>query len=77
VSTFDTTIPCGADIPIEERSVDEVVGYGQLRWAPANVPVRNPVFDVTPAELVSAIITEHGAVLAPDAAKITKLLYRA
>jgi methylthioribose-1-phosphate isomerase len=41
-----------------------------LRWAPAGVKVRNPVFDVTPAELVTALITERGVVHSPDAAKL-------
>jgi methylthioribose-1-phosphate isomerase len=77
LSTIDSEISSGADIPIEERSAGEVVGYGNLRWAPTDVNVRNPVFDVTPAELVSGIITERGTVLAPDAAKITMILNRA
>jgi methylthioribose-1-phosphate isomerase len=71
VSTIDLKISSGRDIPIEERSDSEVTGYGDLRWAPAGVNVRNPVFDVTPAELVSALITERGVVHAPDAAKLT------
>lgn len=70
ISTIDVTIACGKDIPIEERSDTEVTGYGNLRWAPAGVRVRNPVFDVTPAELVSALITERGVVHAPDAARL-------
>jgi methylthioribose-1-phosphate isomerase len=74
LSTIDAAIASGADIPIEERNADEVRGYGALRWAPGTVKVRNPVFDVTPAELVSAIVTERGAVIEPDGAKIKKLL---
>jgi len=74
VSTVDVTIACGADIPIEERSADEILGYRETRWAPEGVAVVNPVFDVTPAELVSALITEKGVVRAPDAAKIAALL---
>ena len=61
-------------VPIEERSADEVKGYGDMRWAPADVDVVNPVFDVTPAELVTALITEKGVVLEPDAAKIAQLM---
>jgi methylthioribose-1-phosphate isomerase len=74
ISTIDAAITNGAQIPIEERSESEVTGYGDVRWAPTGVKVRNPVFDVTPAELVSALITERGVVHAPDAAKLKTLL---
>jgi methylthioribose-1-phosphate isomerase len=74
LSTIDTGIASGADIPIEERNADEIRGYGELRWAPQDIPARNPVFDVTPAELVTALITEKGVMRAPDAGKIGKLL---
>ncbi len=74
LSTIDASVASGADIPIEERSADEVRGYGALRWAPAQVAVRNPVFDVTPAELITGLITEKAVVMAPDAGKISKLL---
>ena len=74
LSTIDAAIAGGADIPIEERGADEVRGYGEQRWAPEQVAVRNPVFDITPAELVTALITEKGVVPAPDAGKIAKLI---
>ncbi len=74
LATIDATIAKGADIPIEERGADEIRGYGATRWAPDEVAVRNPVFDVTPAELVTGLITEKGVVPAPDAGKIKKLL---
>ena len=70
ISTIDASIASGKDIPIEERSDNEVTGYGEIRWAPAGVKVRNPVFDVTPAELVTALITERGVVHAPDTASL-------
>jgi methylthioribose-1-phosphate isomerase len=76
LSTIDAAIASGADIPIEERSADEIRGYGAMRWAPDGVAVRNPVFDVTPAELVTGLITEKGVVPAPDAGKIRKLLQK-
>ncbi len=60
LSTFDPAIPDGSHIPIEERAADELTGYRGTRWAPQGVKVRNPGFDVTPAELVTAIITENG-----------------
>jgi methylthioribose-1-phosphate isomerase len=58
LSTFDLKIPDGSHIPIEERPAAEVTGYGGERWAPQGVSVRNPAFDVTPAELVTGIICE-------------------
>ena len=74
LSTIDARIASGAEIPIEERSADEVRGYGSQRWAPQDIAVRNPVFDITPAELVTGFITEKGVVLAPDAGRIGRLL---
>jgi methylthioribose-1-phosphate isomerase len=74
LSTIDVTIASGAQIPIEERSAEEVVGYRGNRWAPEGIAVANPVFDVTPAELVTALITEKGVVREPDAAKIAALM---
>ena len=64
VSTFDFTLPSGDGIPIEQRGADEVRSLGGVRTAP-EVPVFNPAFDVTPAELVSAIITNQGVFRAP------------
>jgi methylthioribose-1-phosphate isomerase len=58
-STVDADCPSGSDIPIEERSEDEVLEYGGVRTAPAGVRARNPAFDVTPAALVTAIVTER------------------
>jgi methylthioribose-1-phosphate isomerase len=58
-STLDPACPTGAAIPIEERAADEVRGFGEQRWA-ARVDVFNPAFDVTPAALVTAWITEKG-----------------
>jgi methylthioribose-1-phosphate isomerase len=73
LSTIDRRIASGAEIPIEERGAEEVTGYGAVRWAPSGIDVRNPVFDVTPAELVSGLITEKGVVYAPDMTKIAAL----
>ena len=73
LSTFDLKISSGAEIPIEERSADEVTGYRNVRWAPRGVKVRNPAFDVTPAELITGIVCEKGVILAPDREKIRKL----
>jgi len=57
-STFDNHIPSGKEIPIEERSPDEVVNWGGIRTAPYGVKVYSPAFDITPAELVTAYITD-------------------
>ena len=59
-STIDFSLTEGTEIPIEERDPDEVRFFGDKRTAPAAVPVYNPAFDVTPAHLISAIITEKG-----------------
>lgn len=76
LSTFDSSIAQGALIPIEERPPGEVTGYGGLRWAPDGVVVRNPAFDVTPAELVTGLITEVGVLRAPSRDGIETLLSR-
>jgi methylthioribose-1-phosphate isomerase len=70
VSTLDLELASGAEIPIEERPASEVTGFGDLRWAPPQIDVRNPAFDVTPADLVTALITERGVIDSPDAARI-------
>lgn len=62
LSTIDLTLATGNDIPIEERPADEVKGFRDCQWAPEGVAIRNPAFDVTPAELVTALITEKGIV---------------
>jgi len=74
LSTFDAQIASGEAIPIEERGAAEVRGYAGLEWAPAGVAVRNPAFDVTPADLVTALITDKGVVREPDHGKIAALL---
>ncbi|MBU1480658.1 MAG: S-methyl-5-thioribose-1-phosphate isomerase [Gammaproteobacteria bacterium] len=73
LSTIDLNIASGKDIPIEERSVEEVKGFRDYHWAAEGVKIRNPAFDVTPAELVTGLITERGVVLKPDVQSIRKL----
>lgn len=65
MSTVDLSIPDGSHIRIEERDPEEVRGFGGTRTAPAEAAVFNPAFDVTPASLVSAIVTERGVVRPP------------
>lgn len=76
LSTFDLEIADGASIPIEERGADEVTGYRGSRWAPEGVAVRNPAFDVTPAELVTGLITERGVLRAPSRGGVAELFSR-
>ncbi len=65
LSTIDMKIKDGSQIPIEERSGTEVTHMKGKRIAPAGIKVKNPAFDVTPSKLVTAIITEKGAVTRP------------
>lgn len=74
LSTIDPHIESGKDIPIEEREANEVIEmHGQL-MAPAGVKVFNPAFDVTRANLISAIITEAGILKAPYRTSIAEAL---
>ncbi|HTA93021.1 MAG TPA: S-methyl-5-thioribose-1-phosphate isomerase [Polyangiaceae bacterium] len=73
LSTIDLETPNGQAIPIEERDSAEVTAIAGVRFAPNGVTARHPAFDVTPAELVSALITERGVVLEPNREKIQAL----
>ena len=73
VNTFDFTIASGEDIPIEERSLEEVKHFRSEATAPEKALAFNPAFDVTPAELISAIITEYGVIRAPYRESIARL----
>ena len=73
VSTIDPHCPTGAEIPIEERSAQEVVEIHGTRVAPEGIHVRHPAFDVTPARLITAIITERGVLRAPYTESIAAL----
>ncbi|NCC27282.1 MAG: S-methyl-5-thioribose-1-phosphate isomerase, partial [Gammaproteobacteria bacterium] len=73
-STIDMEIASGDAIPIEERDSEELLSCGDRRLAPVGCVARNPVFDVTPAELVDAIVTERGVVLHPTKEKIRALM---
>jgi methylthioribose-1-phosphate isomerase len=72
VSTFDLTISSGEQIPIEERSAEEVTHLRGVRIAP-DVPAAHPAFDVTPARLISAIICERGVARAPYTESLARL----
>jgi methylthioribose-1-phosphate isomerase len=64
-STIDRTLEDGAGIVIEERAPDEVRMAGGTLLTLADVPVRNPAFDVTPARLITALVTERGVAEPP------------
>jgi methylthioribose-1-phosphate isomerase len=65
ISTLDLTLKTGQDIPIEERDSKEITHIGEQQLAPDGVKVQNPAFDVTPNELITAIITDKGVARKP------------
>lgn len=73
-STVDMAVASGNDIPIETRAPEEVLMCAGQRVGASGVDAWNPVFDVTPAELVDAIVTERGVVMQPDAEKMAILM---
>jgi len=73
-STIDMSMASGEEIPIEVRDGDELLCCGGRRIAADGAAAWNPVFDVTPAGLVDAIVTEKGVVLSPDEKKMRKLM---
>jgi methylthioribose-1-phosphate isomerase len=74
-STIDLETATGADIVIEERSADEVLHALGRRLAPERTRVRNPAFDVTPAALLTAIVTERGVIRAPSVDSVAALFH--
>ncbi len=74
VSTIDLSLSSGVDIPIEERSPDEVTHIQGVRTAAEGTMVANPAFDVTPHNYVSAIITEKGIFKEPYVERLSELL---
>ena len=73
MSTIDYSMDKGEQIPIEERGEEEVTHHGSERKVPEGVGVRNPAFDVTPAALVTAIITERGVAKPPYSESLKRL----
>jgi len=76
ISSVDLATPDGAAIPIEERSADEVTTVRGTRIAPLGTLVHNPAFDVTPAELIGAIVTEEGVLRPPYADSLRSAVIR-
>ena len=73
VSTFDFFAKTGAGIPIEERSGDEITNLAGVRTAPEKIKTYSPAFDVVPAKLISAIVTEKGIIRPPFVKNIAGL----
>src|SRR6201984_224843 len=72
-STVDLATPDGSKIPIEQRNIREITHMGEQRVVPEGVQVENPAFDVTPANYVSAIVTERGVVRPPYEESLRRL----
>lgn len=75
-TTFDLSIASGNDIPIEQRPVEEVTMLNGQAIAPTGCDAINPSFDVTPAELIDAIVTEKGMILEPGTETVSMLFAR-
>ena len=73
-STVDMNTPDGAAIPIEIRAEAEVLNYGGTRTSPEGAKAWNPAFDITPAELIDAIVTEKGVVTNPTRDKMVAMM---
>jgi methylthioribose-1-phosphate isomerase len=73
-STFDLSIKSGDQIPIEQRPADELRFLGREKITPDGVDIYNPAFDVTPAENITAIISEKGIIQPPTVEKIRQVL---
>ncbi|MBV9211839.1 MAG: S-methyl-5-thioribose-1-phosphate isomerase [Acidobacteria bacterium] len=73
ISTIDLNCPTGEQIPIEERDTKEVTHVREQQLAPAGVEVHNPAFDVTPNDLIAAIITDKGVARQPYTENLRKL----
>lgn len=73
LSTVDMNCPTGDEIPIEERDIREITHVKDIRLAPEGIEVNNYAFDVTPNELVDAIITEKGVARKPYAESLRKM----
>ena len=72
-STIDPHCASGADIPIESRESDELLSHAGHRVAASGAGAWNPVFDVTPADLVDVLVTERGVVETPDRDRIARI----
>jgi methylthioribose-1-phosphate isomerase len=74
ITTLDLSIPTGEQIPIEERNSREITHVGSQQLGPDGVAVHNPAFDVTPHDLIAAIITDKGVARAPFVESLRRLV---
>jgi methylthioribose-1-phosphate isomerase len=74
ITTFDLSLPSGRGIPIEERAAEEVTHGFDCQTAPDGARVYNPAFDVTPAELIAAIITDRGVIQPVNCEAVRRLV---
>jgi len=74
ISTLDLTLKTGKEIPIEQRDIKEVTHIGGQQMAPDGIEVSNPAFDLTPNELIAAIITDRGVARRPYVESLKKLI---
>lgn len=74
-STIDRSIPNGGHIPVEQRGGEEVTGFAGVQTGPVGVQTWNPAFDVTPHELLTAVITERGVLRPPFDRELTGLVH--
>ena len=72
LSTIDLNCPTGEEIPIEERNIREITHLQDIQLSPEGIDVSNYAFDVTPNDLVTAIITEKGVARAPYTESLRK-----
>ena len=72
LSSFDVSLQTGAHIPVEERRPEEITEWGNRRTAARGAAVFNPAFDVTPARLIAAIVTEAGVLRPPYRSSIRR-----
>lgn len=75
-STIDLDTPSGEQIPVEERSPDEILNVNQQRIAAPQVSAWNPSFDITPGKLIDILVTEKGILVRPDTEKLSTLMQR-
>lgn len=73
-TTFDLGLPHGDAIPIEDRASEEVLGFAGTRTTPPGVAARNPAFDVTPAALLTGLVTDRGLIRPVDAETIKAMI---
>ncbi len=73
LSTVDLNCPTGEEIPIEERNIREITHIQDIQLSPEGISVSNYAFDVTPNDLVTAIITEKGVARAPYTESLRKM----